>query len=86
MTTLTMRYVRGHFVVTAPDIEPVIQVAPRSKGVVHRTSSWFTHPGSRRQLVQAGDQAEGAETGVSEALKAGFADLGREWLRLAEQA
>jgi hypothetical protein len=24
MTTLTMRYMRGHFVVTAPDIEPVI--------------------------------------------------------------
>ena len=24
MTTLTMRYMRGHFVVTAPDIEPVM--------------------------------------------------------------
>ena len=24
MTTLTMRYMRGHFVVTSPDVEPVI--------------------------------------------------------------
>jgi hypothetical protein len=24
MTTLTMRYMRGHFIVTTPDIEPVM--------------------------------------------------------------
>jgi hypothetical protein len=33
MTTLTMRYLRGHFVVTAPDIEPVIFKSRRKQGI-----------------------------------------------------
>jgi hypothetical protein len=63
MTTLTMRSMRGHFIVTAPDIEPVMFNSRRE--AKERTSSRFTHPGSRRQLVQARDQSKGAKTGVS---------------------
>ncbi len=59
MTTLTMGYMGGHFVVTAP----------RSKGLVCRTSSRFINPGSRRLLVQARDQGRRAETGVSSGTK-----------------
>jgi hypothetical protein len=42
MTTLTMRYMRGHFVVTAPDIEPVMFKSRR--GAEH-------HPGSARERL-----------------------------------
>ena len=64
MTTLTMRYMRGHFIVTGPDIEPVM-FKSRREGVVYRTSCRFTDPGSRRQLVQASDQAQATGIGVT---------------------
>ena len=37
MTTLTMRYIKGHFVVTGPDIEPT-----RFKTRRERTGAWRT--------------------------------------------
>jgi hypothetical protein len=43
MTTLTMRYIKGHFVVTSPDAPPMqVQVAPRSQG----TGAKPHYPGS----------------------------------------
>ena len=49
MTTLTMRYMRGHFIVTAPDIEPVMF---KSR---HEAKDWCTehHPGSPIREVGA---------------------------------
>ena len=63
MTTLTMRYMRGHFIVTGPDIEPVRFKSRRE--LVCRPSSRFTHSGGGRQLVQASDHGPGAETGMN---------------------
>ena len=42
MNTLTIRYMRGHFIVTAPDIEPLIFNSRRE------AREWCTehHPGS----------------------------------------
>ena len=49
MTTLTMRYMRGHFVVTGPDIEPVMFKSRRE------AKDWCTehHPGSPIRQVGA---------------------------------
>ena len=49
MTTLTMPYIRGHFVVTAPDIEPIIF---KSRG---EARDWCAehHPGSPIREVGA---------------------------------
>jgi hypothetical protein len=49
MTTLTMRYVRGHFVVTAPDIEPLMFKSRRE------ARDWCAehHPGSPLREVGA---------------------------------
>ena len=41
MTTLTLRMVKGHFVVSGPDIEPVRFETPGSEGCQTH------HPGSR---------------------------------------
>ena len=49
MTTLTMRYMRGHFIVTGPDIEPVMF---KSR---HEAREWCTehHAGSPIREVGA---------------------------------
>jgi hypothetical protein len=49
MTTLTMRYMRGHFIVTGPDIEPVMFKSRRE------AKDWCTehHPGSPIREVGA---------------------------------
>jgi hypothetical protein len=49
MTTLTMRYMRGHFVVTAPDIEPLMFKSRRE------ARDWCAehHPGSPLREVSA---------------------------------
>ncbi len=49
MTTLTMRYMRGHFVVTAPDIEPLMFKSRRE------ARDWCAehHPGSPLREVGA---------------------------------
>jgi len=38
MTTLTMRLVKGHFIVSGPDVEPMKEPA-RGEGVVHGAPS-----------------------------------------------
>ena len=52
MTTLTMRCIKGDFVVTGPDVPPnAIQVAPRSKGL----RATIHYPGS--PIKQSGRDA-----------------------------
>ncbi len=55
MSTLTMRYMRGYFVVTAPDIEPVMFKSRREARDWCAEHHPVTDRGSRRQLVQASD-------------------------------
>ena len=49
MTTLTMRVIRGHFVVTGPDIEPVKFNSRREA----KEWCWDHHPGSPIREVGA---------------------------------
>jgi hypothetical protein len=51
MTTFTMRYVKGHFVVTGPDVS----VAPRSEGLVQGALPRLADQGERKECVEAGD-------------------------------
>ena len=57
MTTLTMRYLRGHFVVTAPDIEPVIFKSRRE------ARDWCAehHPGSPIREIGANSSKRAAK-------------------------
>jgi hypothetical protein len=50
MTTLTMRYIKGHFVVTGPDIEPPVQDAPRGQGLVRGALPGLAHQRDRSDL------------------------------------
>ena len=65
MTTLTMRYMRGHFIVTGPDIEPVMFKSRRE------ARDWCTehHPGTPIREVGANSSKRAtnpkAETGVT---------------------
>ena len=62
MTTLTMRYIRGHFVVTGPDISPMRFKSPRSQGLVQDSLSRLAYPRDRGERVEAGSSAYGAAT------------------------
>jgi hypothetical protein len=55
MTTLTMRSMRGHFIVTAPDIEPVMFNSRRE------AKDWSDehHPGSPIREVGANSSKRG---------------------------
>ena len=50
MTTLTVRFVKDHFVVTGPDIEPMrFKSRPEGQGLVHGASSRLASNGDRPQ-------------------------------------
>ena len=47
MTTLTLRMVKGNFVVTGPDIEPMLSSRrARGEGLVHGAPSGLAYQGS----------------------------------------
>jgi hypothetical protein len=58
MTVLTLRYQRGDFVVTGPDIEPVMFKTRREAW------AWCLryHPGSLVKLIAANARAKGGAT------------------------
>ena len=47
MTTLTLRYIKGDFLVTGPDIEPEVGVGPRGQELVHDSLSRVSRKGDR---------------------------------------
>ena len=84
MTTLTMHYMRGHFIVTGSDIEPVMFKSRRE------AREWCTehHPGSPIREVGANSSKRGTKPKVPKLvlvrrLRRGLPTLGA--MRLAEQ-
>ena len=65
MTTLTLRYVKGDFVVTGPDIEPgPVQDAPRGQGLVRGALPGLAHQRDRSDLQAPQCGATSGEDGA----------------------
>jgi hypothetical protein len=64
MTTLTLRYIKGDFLVTGPDIEPrkFVRVAPSGQELEDDSSSRLSHNGDRE--AYAGQRPYRALMGV----------------------
>jgi hypothetical protein len=54
MTTLTMRMIKGDFVVTGPDVEPMKFKSRREARLVHDAPSRLAYPRNRGRCVEAG--------------------------------
>ena len=63
MTTLTMRVVKGDFIVTGPDIAPMkFKSAPRGARLVQDASSWLADHGGWPRRQASATQETGALT------------------------
>ena len=63
MTTLTLRYIRGDFLLTGPDIEPrKIRVSSGRQGLVRRALSRLSHKGGWAGRLRVGHTATAEET------------------------